>query len=663
MKTTKKVTKTDEAPRRSMYLGPWLLIPALLGLGNMLNGQIGPGSPNPRWVPIVVVLFLYTATAVLSAVTWRYAEPRGRIIQGHSVTTVAVSGLILIGLFTFGLSAPTFWVTALIGGVFAVSWNIRRMEAIKGEGSDANNKEVLAELGLSVKSKRTVIDTPDRKEVKLKLGDGQTVEDVQKVLPQLGSFAGTIRKGTRAVAGEREGEVTLSFALKDVLKETIPWPGPTHPGGSIADGLMPGLYEDGLPVAWYPSGNYRKNIAGGHLAIAGLSGTGKGIFARVTIADLATRTDVWISLSDTRKGKQFVGPLQHAIGWYVDTEPGVKQQLKAIERAMDARNRALGEAGYENWTPEAFTDPRLRMPAVVHWMEEAAAVLDDNPRVIVELGEACRSAGIFLVFSAQRWSNDRMPTSLRYNIANAVCYGVGDDVSATMVLSDSTLKAGPDPYEWRARFPGRGLIEGNGIDVDRFPVPWKTFMCERQQAQDVIEEWAPRMAQLDSVTRAAFGDVYEQRTKPTAAVAQASVDDEDLGDYGEEEEKYMIPEQPDPEMAATVNPRDELPAWDGPENDLSPEPQPGERKLTPDQRRVAFAEMIGQLMEDKRTDVTMSELVDEWDSKVGPSQANQRPFLHEQLNVWIDLGQIERVAEGRGRYRLLAAATVGAHAP
>jgi hypothetical protein len=94
---------------------------------------------------------------------------------------------------------------------------------------------------------------------------------------------------------------------------------------------------------------------------------------------------------------------------------------------------------------------------------------------------------------------------------------------------------------------------------------------------------------------------------------------------------------------------------------MTPDPEPGERKLSPEERRQAFDQMIADFMnaDPPRYEVTMSDLVDAWDSKVGPSQANQRPFLHDRINARIDSGQIERVDGGRGRYRLLALAEIG----
>jgi hypothetical protein len=663
--TAKKVaSKAEEHHGVLRFTPPWLLIGVVLLAGWRLHTNLGNRLPD---APVAVV-FITLSGVALSALTWRYALPRGPVTQWHAAMTVAAHTATLVGLVIFGVYWSSFWLVLGVGVVFALSWNIRRFEAIRGEGNDAHNKDVLAELGLTVKKTQVVTNTKDRKEVKLKLGDGQTVETVQKQLGALGSHAGALRKGTRAVPGEYEGEVTLSMSFRDVLKETLIYQGPTHPGGSIADGILIGLYEDAKPVWIYPAGNYEKNIAPGHTAEGGMPRSGKGATAHVSIAELSTRRDCFICLSDTRKGRQFLDPVEPAIGWYMDTENGVRAQLKAYERAMVARNKGLGDHGYNSWTPKAFDDPRLRMPAIVCWMEEAAAVLDDNARLIVELGEAMLSAGMFLVCSAQRWSADRVPTSFRTSIGNVLVFGQGDSESGPMLLSAATLEAGPDPFEWKTRFPGRMLVEGNGIEPDRFPVPAKGYFAENAQLKDVTSKWAPRMAPLDPITEKAFGEPYAKRTKRAAAVAvpeptSTELEDDDDRPYqptDEEEAQFMVPKMDDPELAAMaekIDPRAPMPAWEGEDINLEPEPMPGDREWTPDEKRAEFGRMLIALMDAGRAELSMDDLRDEWVKRLGEVQTFKRAFLYELIGERIEQGQMERA--GRGKYRLLTLVSTG----
>jgi hypothetical protein len=609
-------------------------------------------------------------TALLSVMTYlvaRQSRPDNLILQVHSVATAVLVGMSLLVTQIFGWHRPWADTYILFGAVLVLTWNVRRFDVFRMDDTSTHPHGVLGELGLSVRSRKVITQNTDRAEVELRLGDGQTAEDLQGVAKRLGSHAGTLRSGVTVVPGKTEGHVTVSLEYRDVLEETIPWAGPTHPGGSIADGLSPGLYCNGQPVWWYPAGNYAKNISPGHLAIGGMSGSGKGGFARVTILDLVTRRDVWLMGSDIRKGAQFTGPLAPALGWWADNPNSVKAQLKALQRAVDARNNALGHCDYESWTPKAFDDPRLRMPALVYWMEEAAAVMDDVNHMVVELGEASRSAGVILVFSAQRWSYDRVSPSLRFNLANVVCYGTSDDISPGFLLSDGTRAAAPEPSEWKTRFPGRALGEFNGVGEGLYPVPWKTAWAERAEAAAVVAEWAPRMAALDATTLAAFGETYTKRRDPTltslpAQTTDLAPDEEDEEDMPDDDSEYTIPKMDDPELDTIVEGMDlddaraPLPPYEGPEVDMNPGPD-GRPALSPELRRAEFAGMLEEFMDTGRFEFNTDELVEAWEVRIGPVQANQRPFLHDQLNDRIEHGQVERL--GRGRYRLVALAEVG----
>lgn len=681
IKTTKRGAEKAakvEASRGARFIAPWLILATLPLPGVLLHHAWGDAPTSAALAAVGIVLGAGAVAAMTAHVATR-ARPDNPVLLAHSVGTVLLCGGALLVMLIVGWTA--WWgVYAVTGVVLVLTWNVRRFDIFRAdEAAAAASGGVLAELGLNVRTKKVVHQTKDRADLRLLMGGGQTVDDVQKEARRLGSHAGTLRNGVTAIPGDREGEVFLSLEFTDLLTENLPWPGPTNPGGSIADGLHPGMYRDRQPVHWYPAGNYDKNIAPGHLAIAGMPRVGKGEFARVSIGELASRRDVVIIGSDTRKGDQFLGPLKGAVAWWVSNENGTRAMLKAFERAMVARAAKLGECGYSSWTPKAYDDPRLRMPAVVCWIEEAAAVLDDNARLITELGEASLSSGMFLVLSAQRWSADRVPTSLRTSVSNSACFGAGDDVSAGMVLRDSTLAAGPDPYEWGANHPGRFLMEANGVDPKRFPVPAKGYLPADDQLREVIARYAHQRAALDELTVEAFGEPYVKaraNTPPVRGAApvptpSAAVEtrEEDTVDVCEDDdarpaydEEYPKPTSGDEELDAAleaVDPREKIPTEGAGHVDMRPEPRPGERQLSPEERRTEFAAMLEQFASEGRYEVGIADLFDAWEERVGPSQANQSPFLYARINERIEQGQMERLDTGRGRYRIVALADVG----
>lgn len=678
---------------------PHLLGPGIVGAGHAAHLLWGQSPASAAWAGIGMA----AGGAGLTAVSYLHSRARSTLLRAHTTVTVAAGSVGATVTMIQGAHRPWLDWALGVGVLVGLSWNIRQADVVRGTGEDDHDAAptggVLAELGIPLKRPAKVIEASrERAEVVVDLDDGKTADDVQKVTATIGSKAGTLRGGVQAIPDpEREGRVTVTLQFTDLLKKTQWWPGPMLPGGSIADGLWPGNYADGAQVRWWPAGSYSAEnpVAPGHLVIMGLSRVGKTLIAQVGVTDLATRRDVWIMWGDKQKGSQTARPLRKAIGWYESKPNRIKAQLTALMRAVSERNDVLGRHGYKAWTPEAFLDPRLRMPALWYQLEEAAPILIDNPNLMVELSEAALSAGVFLCLSLQRASNDRMPTSLRYNVANAMCLGVGDDVSAPFVLSPATLKASPDPYEWGARFPGRVLAEFNGIDPTRFPVPWKSFYDTDEQFEAVVEEHLHLRPELDPVTRRAFGPVYEQylANPPTwdadgaaGAVGDATDDEQpsatvvpirsaptatdsagtdEPGDDEADEDEYVIPPNPEPEIAARINPRAELPAYNGPDIDMTPESRPGDRTLTVEERRQAFAGLLADWVTAGRSQFKMAELVEAWNDRVGPVQASQRPWLTERLNDLIDNGALDRHQEGRGVYLITepnALLPAGAHA-
>lgn len=122
----------------------------------------------------------------------------------------------------------------------------------------------------------------------------------------------------------------------------------------------------------------------------------------------------------------------------------------------------------------------------------------------------------------------------------------------------------------------------------------------------------------------------------------------------------MVPKMDDPELAAMsakVDPRSDMPAWEGEDVNLEPEPLPGDREWTPAEKRAEFGRMLEALMHANKVEVSTGELTEEWAGRVGESQTLRRWFLHELIGEWIELGQMERI--GHGKYRLLTLASVG----
>lgn len=631
-----------EEKRRS-FIWPWILAVLVFLVGSAIHRSGGTTLPSAALLSVL----LSGSTAALTWMAWRYAAAREPLQRYHvAVSTSAAGGAIII-LTIFGPTRGLIWLYAIAGFTLCTSWNIRRLEVVRGDGSDGRDGGLGAALGLDGAKAKMIEATHERRVSKWRLTGGQTGQDVQKQLPALAAKAGVGRDQVRAVENPHNAaEATVTMMLKDVLAETLPWDGkPRELWGqrSIADLLQAGRYEDGEGTVWTLVGDYDRNLPPSHVVVMGITRAGKTVFAILTADQIIDCYDAVLWWSDTAKGSQTARPIRSALDWYTNQPNTVRAQLAAIKRVAKARADALGDCGYSSWTPAAFTDKRLRMPALVYWCEEAGPVLDDNPSIVVDLGEVCLSSGIFLVWSLQRASHDRMPTSLRYNIGTAVCYGTGDDVSASFVLSEQTLAAGADPARWKNRKPGRGLIENPLIDEERFPVPFKTFLPDRALVAEHAEASTEWRAPLDEVSVRAAGETYARREVATAEVAPMVTD---------LPVEWQVPPQPEPELADMTDARAELGPVSDEDVDLSP-PDDGRPSLSPDQRRTEFLRLLGEFMDRGQTEVQMADLVEAWQGQLGPFRANQRPHLHNLLNDLIEAGQVERIEGGGGRYRLL----------
>lgn len=298
----------------------------------------------------------------------------------------------------------------------------------------------------------------------------------------------------------------------DMLKHASPWPGASAPGESVATPAKVGTMQDGFPMEIVRPGDPEGARAAIHTITMGMSGSGKTRFMMNEAAEMVTRRDVVIWLSDTSKSAQTTKPyLRPAVDWLATTPAQTKMMVQAIDRLITRRADLLGQIDLEEWTPEAFEI--LGMPYLYVGFQEASRVLTDDSgeSAIIRIGEAARSAGISLDFSLQRASHSNMPTDLRSVLGSAVCFGVKEDVDATMVLSPDTIDAGARPEAWRISKPGACYIEASHVDPTRWSMPGRTYNIDRLELRDHVAEWAPKMARLDRASAEAAGRPYAER--------------------------------------------------------------------------------------------------------------------------------------------------------
>ncbi|MEW2114557.1 plasmid transfer protein TraB [Streptomyces sp. NPDC005474] len=645
--------------RAKPHLPPWL---GVAGVG--IAGALG----NWRWGESAAAgVGLTLASVALTGATWLIGKSTSQQRRLHSAITVAAGSAWLTAACLAGPTAGPIDDMYLIGGpVLALSWNVRmvmrRNDDPAGESSD---KGLLAKVGLARAQIGAAKVEPNRVTASVALEPGeQTNEDVTKSLSRLASALDLPRNAVRYLpdpGSERRGELVI--VPEDMLSEVVEWEGPSNLGGSIAEPLVIGRYDDGAPlVVWLPGDPDAKRNST-HILIAGGTGSGKGDTALNVQTEILSRRDVVLWLSDPKSFQDF-RPLLPGIDWAVEGGTGTEIMVEALKAAIPARTAWLGAHRYRQWTPECFeqqNDPAhtcrkdgavcgcVGMPFLVAWMEEAANTLralgDD---VFTGIAQEARSAGISLIVSLQRPSYDQMSTSTRASLPSVIALGC-DPRDEGFSLPDTVIDAGAHPGAWGNRRPGYCYVVSPGIDESRYPSPGRTraFGHKAVPVMELLATWAQRNGATpdpitDRAASAVAGRAYTNRhdTDDQTTVGAAGEDGDDDMEYG----LLVDPEDVD------IDPDAELP--DAEEGDDTPLfGQDTGRKPSPEEARRLFAQALAQFEDEGRMVVGPKDFT-EWCDHHGLS----RPWVSARLKEAYEDGRLEPTNQ-TGRWRIIPALT------
>ncbi|MFD6172061.1 plasmid transfer protein TraB [Streptomyces coeruleorubidus] len=626
--------------RAKPHLPPWLTVGGVGVLG---------GSSSLLWSGSAAAgVGLTLSSVALTGVTWWAGRATSAQRRLHSAVTVAAgsawfTAAALAGPFTGPL--PDLFLMG--GATLALSWNVRlvlRTPEAAGEGSD---KGLLAKVGLAKAQIGAAKVEPNKVTVPYALPAGEgTNQDVSKALP---GIAAALDVPVNAVRNRPDPESAArgSFTIvpKDMLREIIWYPGPSSPGGSIAEPLVIGVYEDGrqlqltIPEAL-------------HLLIMGMTGSGKTEGAIDVLCEVLTRRDAAVWLSDPKRG-QDLGEAFPACDWVVDTPAGAEIMIEALKAAIPARQKWLGAHAYRSWEPaaaEVQNDPAHScqkgqvcgcpgMPYLVAWFEEAANTLraiDDD--VFTGIAQEARSAGAWLVISMQRASGYQISTDTRASLPASLCFGV-EEKDAQFALPSEVLDAGANPGAWGNKRPGYNYLVAKGIDEELWSTPARTFRNDPVALTWAAREFAPTRMAMDPITEAAAASVagraYTDRQADQAPVEE----EEDM-----QHEPLVDPEDVD------IDPEAELPeAEQG--DDVPIFGQDTGRKPGPEESRRLFEEALREFERN-------GQMV------VGPKDFREWWERNNLSRPWVSARLVEAYKEGRlqetgktGRWRIVPALT------
>jgi len=544
------------ASRVAPYAGEW----AAVGAGWVAGAGTHLLCADTTMLPWVTPGLTLLGTG-LATLAWKAGAARGMVTRWHATTTTALGGLWMTACsIVEPWSNPLGGLYLYGGAAVALSWNIRRMLSSGGEGDGSG--------GLFDKLKLAGVRTgpaevaPNKVTVPLQLTTGETsVEDVQKNADKVAQLLRLPKGSVRIVADPDDmSQASMALVPTDVLRHPQPWPGPSHPGGSITDPIEPGIYEDTEPQRLFFPGDKATQRQAATFIVQGMKGAGKTGGAKNCWTEILTRRDVNLIVLDPSKGDQsvaFLGDSAHVI-------TGHQRCADLMTRVADVitdRASQLGRWGYDEWTPEVFD--KHGMPYLVLWIEEATRVLEDAA-TLTRIAQECRSAGITPVLSLQKASFRQMNTDVRSQIDGVWCFGVAEIADAAFTLSEEVIDAGARPDRWKNRRVGCNYLEAPGVEEARYAVPGRTYTATDEQRAEVIAAhahirpplWEPTATLLGLPTTPANGATAPTATKPTATKGVTPIrrtnDHSDLDTMAlpADDDTEMLPTDPEPDLFA-----------------------------------------------------------------------------------------------------------------
>lgn len=651
------------------------------GLGAYLAHRAKPHAPP--WLTVIVTgvvsipahLFwddnaaatagLTLASVALTGVTWWAGKATTAQRRLHSAITVACGTGWLTAASIAGPGAgPLPSLYAIGGGGLALSWNIRQILRRNPDSLGAGaGGGLLEKVGLA-KTLVTSSDVqPNKATFNLQLPRGElTHDDVTKALPKLASALDVAPNAVRAMGDpDSASRAQITVVPHDLLKNTTPVPGPSSPGGSIADAVVTGIYEDGTPCVLFFPGDSTQSRNAMHLLIMGMTGSGKSEGGLTALAEILTRRDVVVWASDPAKADQTLGPLLPAIDWAALDIKSTAAMLEALKAAIPARTRWLAKYGYKQWEPacaKTQADGAPGMPYLIGWFEEAAKTLREiDEDAFTGIAQEARSAGVSLVVSMQRASGTQVSTDTRASLGSSWCFGVRSEIDAGFALPGEVLDAGAAPHTWKDKKPGYAYLVANGIPETFWATPARSYLTGREYLDWVVIAFAPTRSALDPVTTkaatTAAGKLFTNRTRypvpgatPTTTDADPELDmDDDTGhdQYDDDQADDGF----DDEDLDNIDPQEQLPGVTHVVQLAGRAPTKPRTDVTPEQARQVMEELLTEFEGEGRTVVGPKDFMEHCDR-----HGRSRQWISGQIPAFVMAGRLAET-DVAGRYRIV----------
>ncbi|MBT2367150.1 sporulation protein SsgA [Streptomyces sp. ISL-10] len=614
---------------------------------------------------------LTLASVALTGTTWWAGKATTAQRRLHSAITVAAASSWFTAAAIAGPDAGPLPGLYFIGApALALSWNIRQILRRNPEGAASADGGLLEKVGLAKAQITRSTVSPNKATFDLQLPRGElTQDDASKALPLLASALDVSKNAVRLTHDpDSASRVQLTVVPHDLLKNTVPCPGPSHPSGSIADPVHVGIYEDGTEAVMYFPGDPKAGRNAMHLLVMGMTGSGKSEGGLTALAEILTRRDVIVWASDPAKADQTLGPLLPAIDWAALDMKSTKAMIEALNAVIPARTRWLAKYGYKQWEPacaKTQADGSPGMSYLIGWFEEAAKTIrETDDDVFTGIAQEARSAGVSLVVSMQRASGNQVSTDTRASLGSSWVYGLRNDRDATFALDDDVLDAGAAPHAWKDKKPGYCYLVANGIPETFWATPARSYLTAREYLDWVVLAFAATRSTGDPVTAEAAakaaGRLYAKRTrypvpgtKDPQPAETAMIDpgpyDQDLDAENFDDQGQGSPDTDNDydEDLDDIDPEAELPEPSG-VIQLAERPAAKQKvDLTPAQARQAMEQMLDEFEAEGRTIVRPSDFMEHCDR-----HGRSRPWVSSQVANFVMTGRLAETSE-TGVYRIV----------
>ncbi|WP_053677470.1 plasmid transfer protein TraB [Streptomyces sp. XY66] len=639
--------------RAKPHLPPWLA-GAGVGLASLPAHYFWSGQPG-------VTAGLTLASVALTGLTWWAGRSTTQQRRLHSAVTVAAASTWFTAASIAGPAAGPLGELYFIGApTLALSWNIRQILRRNVDGPAAGTDGgFLEKVGLA---KTQVVRSevgPNKATFDLQLPRGElTSTDVSKNLERIAGALDVPKTAVRMMESpDSASRVTLTVVPLDLLKNTVPCPGPSNPGGSIADPVVVGIYEDGTEAVIYFPGDPAAARNAAHFLIMGMTGSGKSEGGLTALAEVLTRSDVIVWASDPAKADQTLGPLLPAIDWAALDMPSTRAMVEAIKAAIPVRTAWLAKYGYKQWEPacaEIQADGSPGMPYLIGWFEEAAKTIrETDDDVFTGIAQEARSAGVSLVISMQRASGNQVSTDTRASFGSSWCHGVRTEQDARFALDDDVLDAGASPHTWKDKKPGYSYLVANGVPETFWATPLRDYLSSTDYLTWVVLAFAEARAGIDPVTAGVAARTVDRaftaRTRyplpGTTPEPEMPVDEYEADD--EYEDNDVEPYDEDADDEEFTDPEAELPEVESVVEFAQPAAEAPRVKLTAAQARAAMEELLDEFEEEERLIVGPSDFMEHCDR-----HGRSRSWVSGQVSAFVMAGRLAETSEV-GRYRIV----------